>query len=160
MNGGRKRARPGNDKARSRRGGGGQGDARHALNGIERKLRQRDRDARGYAGGGKGAVHQHEKRYVEKKIPGCHDRLADDPACGDGRDRAPFLHAGGGYNAIDPCRRGSRHEFDDERTGRPYRVAAEDIGKGIAEGMDIAVRCGFDSIALFQQHEPIPIKIE
>lgn len=37
---------------------------------------------------------------------------------------------------------------------------AEDIGKGIAEGMDIAVRCGFDSIALFQQHEPIPIKIE
>ena len=37
---------------------------------------------------------------------------------------------------------------------------AEDIGKGIVQGMDIALRCGFDSVTLFQQHEAIPIKIE
>ena len=37
---------------------------------------------------------------------------------------------------------------------------AEHIGAGIDKGMQMAVECGFNSIALFQQREPVLIPIE
>ena len=37
---------------------------------------------------------------------------------------------------------------------------AEDIGRGVRKAMDIAKRCGFDSMALFQQRQPIEVPIE
>lgn len=37
---------------------------------------------------------------------------------------------------------------------------AQRIGNGIQEGMELAKRCGFDSVALFKDREPIEIPIE
>ncbi len=37
---------------------------------------------------------------------------------------------------------------------------AKDLGAGIREGMEIAKRCGFDSVTLFQNRTPIQIPIE
>ncbi len=37
---------------------------------------------------------------------------------------------------------------------------AKDLGAGIREGMEIAKRCGFDSVTLFQNRTPVQIPIE
>ena len=37
---------------------------------------------------------------------------------------------------------------------------AEHLGSGIETGMEIAKRCGFDSVTLFQSRNPVEIPIE